>query len=111
MGQTRDCNQKTAMSWPCIGEAGRTGDWRTEFPVLDPEKCVAARKGKVVCMQCWMFCPDNVISKTAPPEIDLEYCKGCGICAAVCPSNAILMKPEQDENTTATIMKESSCDH
>jgi len=110
MGQTRDCNEMTAMSWPCVGEAGRTGDWRTMRPVLDPEKCVASRKNKIVCMQCWMFCPDNVITRTAPPEINLEYCKGCGICAEVCPSDAIKMTPEQGKQAEPTVMEEASCD-
>ena len=28
------------------------------------------------------------------PEVDLEYCKGCGICAEECPTNAIVMVEE-----------------
>lgn len=110
MGKTKGCDQKTAMSWPCVGEAGRTGDWRTARPVLDPEKCIAARKNKVVCMQCWMYCPDNVITKTAPPTIDLEYCKGCGICVAVCPNDAIEMHPEQEQSAEAQTKEDTSCD-
>ena len=26
--------------------------------------------------------------------IDYDFCKGCGICAAECPSGAIEMRPE-----------------
>ena len=28
-------------------------------------------------------------------EIDYDYCKGCGICAAECPCGAIAMMPEE----------------
>jgi Pyruvate/2-oxoacid:ferredoxin oxidoreductase delta subunit len=28
-------------------------------------------------------------------EIDYDYCKGCGICVAECPSGAVTMVPEQ----------------
>jgi len=28
------------------------------------------------------------------PRIDYEYCKGCGICAQVCPTKAISMVEE-----------------
>jgi Pyruvate/2-oxoacid:ferredoxin oxidoreductase delta subunit len=27
---------------------------------------------------------------------DLDFCKGCGICAKECPKNAISMMPEGD---------------
>ena len=113
MAETRHCNQKTAMSWPCIGEAGKTGDWRTMRPVLNADKCIAAQKGKVVCMQCWVFCPDNTITRTAPPSFVLEYCKGCGICAVVCPTKAIEMLPEHEHEempVESELMEGVSCD-
>ena len=83
------------MSSPTKGEAGPTGQWRTSRPIVDQEKCRAAKAGKLVCMQCWTYCPEAVIDKKIPIEIDLEYCKGCGICAQVCPVQAIFMAPEE----------------
>ncbi|MFW6090546.1 MAG: FAD-dependent oxidoreductase, partial [Actinomycetota bacterium] len=50
------------------------------------------------CDNCYGMCPDNAIIKHGPGEgytIDLDYCKGCGICAAECPAGAILMVPEE----------------
>jgi 2-oxoacid:acceptor oxidoreductase delta subunit (pyruvate/2-ketoisovalerate family) len=50
------------------------------------------------CDNCFGMCPDNAIIKLGPGrryEIDLDYCKGCGICAAECPCGAITMVPEQ----------------
>ncbi len=83
-----------SMSSPSIGEGGRTGDWRDSFPVIRDSDCLPAKSGKDVCQLCWVHCPDNCIARGAPPVIDLEYCKGCGICAQVCPSHAIDMLPE-----------------
>jgi pyruvate ferredoxin oxidoreductase delta subunit len=77
----------SAQSKPAPGEAGKTGDWRSSTPVLDHEKCT----GKDSCLLCWLYCPDGVISREFPLEIDLEYCKGCGICAEECPRDAIAM--------------------
>jgi pyruvate ferredoxin oxidoreductase delta subunit len=41
-----------------------------------------------------LYCPDGVISKSIPPAIDYQYCKGCGICAEQCPAKAIKMVEE-----------------
>lgn len=93
---TRRCGHVSAMASPSIGEAGRTGQWRTSRPVVDHSKCVAAKAGKAVCFQCYVYCPEVVIAKRIPIEIDLDYCKGCGICVEVCRSGAISMVPETE---------------
>ena len=49
------------------------------------------------CDNCYGVCPDNAVIKLGAGlgfEIDYDYCKGCGICAAECPSGSILMIPE-----------------
>jgi NADPH-dependent glutamate synthase beta subunit-like oxidoreductase len=50
------------------------------------------------CDNCYGVCPDNAVIKLGPGrrfEINLDYCKGCGVCAAECPCGAIDMQPEQ----------------
>ncbi len=79
------------------GEAGRTGDWRYHRPVINPDKCIPSKKGRMACFLCWLYCPEGVVKRSIPVEIDLEYCKGCGICAAECPTHAITMVPESSE--------------
>ena len=61
-----------------------TGGWRTFRPVMDKEKCKN-------CLFCWIYCPDSAIQveNEKIKEIDLKYCKGCGICAAECPAKSI----------------------
>lgn len=49
------------------------------------------------CDNCYGMCPDNAIFKSglgSKYEIDLNYCKGCGICAEECPTASIVMIPE-----------------
>lgn len=49
------------------------------------------------CDNCYGMCPDNAVIKLGPGKrfaIDYDFCKGCGICAAECPSGSILMVPE-----------------
>ena len=84
----------SSMSFPIEGEAGKTGTWRTHRPIIDTTKCTAAKQNKLVCMLCWLFCPEATISKTIPPKINYEYCKGCGVCAEECPTKAISMEEE-----------------
>jgi 2-oxoacid:acceptor oxidoreductase delta subunit (pyruvate/2-ketoisovalerate family) len=49
------------------------------------------------CDNCFGLCPDNAVIKLGPGkrfQIDLDFCKGCGICAQECPSGSIVMTPE-----------------
>ncbi len=85
---------RKSHSKPGPGDGGRTGSWRVRRPVIDLEKCIPAKRNKLVCFTCWVFCPDNVISRTIPPVIDYQYCKGCEICAEECPADAITMIEE-----------------
>ena len=57
------------------------------------------------CDNCFGVCPDNAVRKfpigSAAGDndrdyaFDLDYCKGCGVCVAECPSGAIVMVPEE----------------
>ena len=51
------------------------------------------------CDNCYGVCPDNAVIKLEPGAaygyaIDLDFCKGCGLCASECPCGAIEMEPE-----------------
>jgi NADPH-dependent glutamate synthase beta subunit-like oxidoreductase len=49
------------------------------------------------CELCLVFCADVAISRRPDGhgfDIDLEYCKGCGVCAEECPRGAIAMTRE-----------------
>lgn len=67
-----------------------TGEWRTQTPVFNQEKCTQ-------CLLCTPVCPDSSIPVTDAKrgDFDLEHCKGCGICAKACPFGAITMKEGQ----------------
>ena len=70
----------------------KTGAWRSQRPVWNQEKCIN-------CYTCWIYCLDAAIrivdGKVA--GINYDYCKGCGICASVCPKKvqAITMEKER----------------
>jgi len=77
-----------------IVEAGnareyKTGDWRTFKPVRDVEKCTD-------CLTCWIYCPDSSILVSGEKMVgfDYDHCKGCSICAQVCPVKCIEMVKE-----------------
>ena len=67
----------------------RTGDWRSDMPVWERDKCKQ-------CLLCAPFCPDSSIPVTDGKrgDFDLDHCKGCGICWKVCPFQAIHMEKE-----------------
>jgi 2-oxoacid:acceptor oxidoreductase delta subunit (pyruvate/2-ketoisovalerate family) len=91
--QSDDCIFETEASWSyadkhllCLD----TGDWRTERPVVEVEKCNA-------CGICVMYCPPQCMVDDGDfYKANLDYCKGCGVCAKECPKKAIKMTPEGD---------------
>lgn len=91
---TRTYCKMISRSKPGPGDGGNTGSWRVLRPIINHEKCIPVKAKKMSCFNCWLYCPDCVVSKTIPPTIDLEYCKGCGICAEECPAKAIEMVDE-----------------
>lgn len=70
----------------------KTGDWRSARPVLDREKCI-------YCGFCYIYCPDGVYEDMGSEEkyykADLDFCKGCGVCAQECPKKCIQMVVEE----------------
>jgi 2-oxoacid:acceptor oxidoreductase gamma subunit (pyruvate/2-ketoisovalerate family)/2-oxoacid:acceptor oxidoreductase delta subunit (pyruvate/2-ketoisovalerate family) len=66
-----------------------TASWRTFRPEIHLEKCTR-------CNFCWKYCPDTAIDLDASgfPVLLAEHCKGCGICADVCPPHTIAMVEE-----------------
>jgi pyruvate ferredoxin oxidoreductase gamma subunit len=66
-----------------------TGNWRTERPEVDLEKC---RR----CFLCYLYCPDAAIKLDSEnfPHVDYEHCKGCMICYEECPTDAISRRVE-----------------
>ena len=72
-------------------------DWRIAKPIFAKDYCID-------CQFCWVYCPDiSIISRDKKMiGIDMDHCKGCGICVEVCPTNpkSLLMFPElADEET------------
>jgi pyruvate ferredoxin oxidoreductase delta subunit len=72
-------------------------DWRIIKPVFHNDYCID-------CQFCWSYCPDvSIISRDKKlVGVDMDHCKGCGICVEVCPTNpkSLLMFPEQDDEET-----------
>lgn len=69
-----------------------------QLPTLEQAQAEARRcAASTICRYCdvcQLLCPDLAI--TRDPEtrrilIDLDYCKGCGLCAHYCPHDAIVM--------------------
>lgn len=48
-----------------------------------------------LCGQCILFCPDVCVGpdpEAGTVRIDLEHCKGCGVCAFECPRGVLTME-------------------
>ncbi len=69
--------------------------WRDKVPVCEDNKCICPG----VCIS-EVMCPDGtgfIIRKDLPHQgyrIDVDFCRGCGICAEVCVGSALTMVDE-----------------
>ena len=80
------------ISWGASARDVETGLWRSMRPVLDRNNCIS-------CLKCWLQCPDASIETNGEGKvngINMFFCKGCGVCAQVCPVGAISMHQEAD---------------
>ena len=83
--------------------AERRGDWEPVAGPWSPEttrraagRCLAALSC-TWCEVCQLICPDLCITRDPDSGhilIDLDHCKGCGLCAHFCPKGAIQMEIE-----------------
>lgn len=74
--------------------------WEDAPPALEKDaaleessRCLATHEC-TYCEVCELLCPDLCITRhpgTGLIQIDLDYCKGCGLCAQFCPKDAIRM--------------------
>ncbi|PAF43256.1 4Fe-4S binding protein [Helicobacter sp. 11S02629-2] len=68
--------------------------WRVDKPVHNVDHCIN-------CYFCWVYCPDSsiLVRDEKMTGIDYKHCKGCGICADVCPTNPKSLIMFQDFTT------------
>ncbi len=46
----------------------------------------------IYCDNCYLYCPDMAITKLQRGyEVKSDYCKGCGLCVAECPTGSVVM--------------------
>ncbi|HVW18569.1 MAG TPA: 4Fe-4S binding protein, partial [Solirubrobacteraceae bacterium] len=75
---------------PGLAPVPRTGGWRSGArPSVDMDACVNF-------LLCWIYSPDSAggVHDGTLQEIDYDVCKGCEICAEMCPVGAIEMVGE-----------------
>lgn len=83
------------------GVFGATADPPWQAVAVLGEDCLA-RRG-VMCQSCGDACPERAIRfrltrGTAPqPAVDPQACTGCGACVAVCPADAVAVRPAREE--------------
>ena len=98
MNKTKKPGWKELPIGGMITEAGnaeeyKTGSWRIKKPLWSEKKCIQ-------CLLCWAYCPDLAfyVEDGKIVGVDYDHCKGCGICANQCPSNALEMISEDESD-------------
>ena len=88
---SRDLEIGSIVTEPGSASRYRTGDWRSQRPIFELERCNK-------CGLCYIYCPEGCVGQDAEGyfEADLYYCKGCGICAKECRKDVITMVEEEE---------------
>jgi len=72
----------------------REETWDRKRTLQEAERCLSCGTCNL-CLQCVSFCPDASIlldEHETSVVVDLDHCKGCGICAYECPRGIITME-------------------
>ena len=79
----------SVVSEPGSASEYHTGSWRSQRPVWNDSKCIK-------CGICYVFCPEGCVQQGEDGffAANMDYCKGCGICAHECWPRAIAMIEE-----------------
>lgn len=87
----KDLEIAAIVTEPGSASKYKTGDWRSQRPTYQFEKCIK-------CGICWIFCPEACIQQDDEGYFvaDLYHCYGCGICAKECPTGVIKMVEETE---------------
>ena len=87
----KDLEPGCIVTEPGSASQYKTGAWRSQRPTYEFSKCIK-------CAMCQMFCPEGCIHQNQEGHYvaDLDYCKGCGICAKECPTRVIKMVEEEE---------------
>ena len=96
--------QEKRFSKEAVSIHTRLKNFREIYPSFDREDIIKEAERCFSCGlcyncgNCYMYCPDNAV-KISPSagkyEFDLDFCKGCGLCAKECPCHYILMTLEK----------------
>lgn len=96
--------QEKRFSKEAVSIHTRLKNFREIYPSFDREDIIKEAERCFSCGlcfdcgNCYMYCPDNAV-KISPSagkyEFDLDFCKGCGLCAKECPCHFILMTLEK----------------
>jgi len=95
-GNTKDIQIETSLELTLsVGaERKREGTWEREKVLQEAARCMSCGTCNL-CLQCVLSCPEACIrrnyDKTAV-TVNLDFCKGCGICAYECPCEVITME-------------------
>lgn len=78
------------------GNAEATAGFDLALAREEARRCLSAFTC-TFCEVCQLICPDQCITRdeaSGEIRIDLDFCKGCGLCAAYCPKGALRMERE-----------------